>query len=68
VRIFIVSSRRFSLRRNLGGRQALPLCIELEEKAYKAIERSFPSSFQIAQSLGFNGDFRAWEHLLRIRE
>jgi hypothetical protein len=24
------------------------------------------SSYQVAQSLGFNGDFRAWEHLLRI--
>jgi hypothetical protein len=23
-------------------------------------------TFQIAQNLGFNGDFRAWEHLLRI--
>jgi hypothetical protein len=34
----------------------------------KAIERGVPSSYQIAQSLGFNGDFRAWERLLHIRE
>jgi hypothetical protein len=34
----------------------------------KAIEREIISSYQIAQSLDFNGDFRAWEHLLRIHE
>ena len=32
------------------------------------IERNVIASFQIAQSLGFNGDYRAWEHLLRIQE
>jgi hypothetical protein len=53
-----------SLRRILGGHQALLLCRE----GNKAIERSVPSSFQIAQSLGFNGDYRAWEHLLRIHQ
>jgi hypothetical protein len=34
----------------------------------KAIERGVPSSYQIAQSLGLKGDFRAWERLLHIRE
>jgi hypothetical protein len=34
----------------------------------KVIERKVISSYQIAQGLGFNGDYRAWEHLLRIRE
>jgi hypothetical protein len=33
----------------------------------QAIEREVISNYQIAQSLGFNGDFRAWEHLLRIQ-
>ena len=37
-------------------------------KGNKAIERELISSNQVAQSLGFNGDFRAWEHLLRINE
>ena len=37
-------------------------------KGNKAIEREVISSYQVAQSLGFNGDFRAWEHLLRIHE
>jgi hypothetical protein len=26
----------------------------------------FISTFQVAESIGFKGDFRAWEHLLRI--
>jgi hypothetical protein len=39
---------------------------ERPNKGHKAIERTVLSSYQIAQSLGFNGDFRAWEHLLRI--
>jgi hypothetical protein len=41
---------------------------ERPNKGTKAIEREVISSFQVAQSLGFKGDFRAWEHLLRIHE
>jgi hypothetical protein len=41
---------------------------ERPNKGNKAIEREVLSSYQIAQRLGFNGDFRAWEHLLRIHE
>ena len=41
---------------------------ERPNKGTKAIEREFISSFQVAQSLGFKGDFRQWEHLLRIHE
>jgi hypothetical protein len=41
---------------------------ERPNKGNKAIEREILSSYQVAQSLGFNGDFRAWEHLLRIHE
>jgi hypothetical protein len=40
---------------------------ERPNKGNKAIEREVISSYQVAQSLGFNGDFRAWEHLLRIQ-
>jgi hypothetical protein len=32
----------------------------------EAIEREIISSFQVAEILGFKGDFRQWEHLLRI--
>jgi hypothetical protein len=35
-------------------------------KSGKQIERCVISSFQIAESMGFKGDFRQWEHLLRI--
>jgi hypothetical protein len=37
------------------------LC-ERPNKGNKAVERTIIASYQIAQSLGFNGDFRAWEH------
>jgi hypothetical protein len=37
-------------------------------KGNKAIERNAIASYQVAQSLGFKGDFRSWEHLLRTHE
>ena len=37
-------------------------------KGSKPLERAVLSTYQIAQSLGFKGDFRAWEHLLRIHD
>jgi hypothetical protein len=46
-------------------RQYRPVC-ERPNKGNKAIEREVISSYQIAQSLGFNGDFRAWEDLVRF--
>ena len=44
------------------------LVCERPNKGNKAIEREVISSYQVAQGLGFNGDFRHWEHLLRIHE
>jgi hypothetical protein len=35
-------------------------------KGGKQIERCLISTFQVAESMGFKGDFRQWEHLLRI--
>ena len=35
-------------------------------KSGKQIERCVISTFQVAESMGFKGDFRQWEHLLRI--
>ena len=35
-------------------------------KGNKQIERCVFSTFQVAESLGFKGDYRQWEHLLRI--
>ena len=50
------------------ARRQYRLVCERPNKGNKAIEREVISSYQVAQSLGFNGDFRAWEHLLRISE
>ena len=50
------------------ARKQYRLVCERPNKGNKAIDREVISSFQIAQSLGFKGDFCAWEHLLRIRE
>ena len=32
----------------------------------KQIERCLISTFRVAESMGFKGDFRQWEHLLRV--
>ena len=50
------------------ARKQYRLVCERPNKGNKAIEREVISRFQVAQSLGFNGDFRAWQHLLRIPE
>ena len=38
------------------------------EKGEKAIESAVLSTYQKPQSLGFNGEFHVWEHLLRIHD
>jgi hypothetical protein len=50
------------------SRKQYRLVCERPNKGNKAIEREVIASYQVAQSLGFNGDFRAWEHLLRIHD
>ena len=39
---------------------------ERADKGEKQIERRVISTFQIAESMGFKGDFRQWEYLLRV--
>ena len=39
---------------------------ETAGKSGKRIERCVISTFQVAETLGFRGDFRQWEHLLQI--
>ena len=39
---------------------------ETAGKSGKQIERCVISTFQVAESMGFKGDFRQWEDLLRI--
>ena len=50
------------------ARKQYRLVCERPNKGNKAIEREVIASYQVAQSLGFNGDFRQWEHLLRLNE
>jgi len=44
------------------------LVCERAGKGGKQIERCVISTFQIAESMGFKGEFRQWEHLLRVGE
>ena len=39
---------------------------ETAGKSGKQIERCVIASFQLAESMGFKGEFHQWEHLLRI--
>ena len=39
---------------------------ETAGKSGKRIERCVISTFRIAESLGFRGDVRQWEHLLQV--
>ena len=41
---------------------------ETAGKSGKQIERCVIASFRIAESLGFKGEFRQWEQLLRVGE
>jgi Spy/CpxP family protein refolding chaperone len=50
------------------SRQEYRHVCERPNKGNKAVERTIISTFQIAQSMGFKGEFRQWEHLLRIHE
>jgi hypothetical protein len=50
------------------SRQEYRHVCERPNKGNQAVERCVISTFQIAQSLGFQGELRAWEHLLRIHE
>jgi hypothetical protein len=48
------------------SRREYRLVCQRTGKGGKQIERCVISTFQVAESLGFKGEFRHWEHLLRI--
>ncbi|HEY5707493.1 MAG TPA: hypothetical protein VIS96_18185 [Terrimicrobiaceae bacterium] len=50
------------------SRREYRLVCERPGKGTKQIERCLISTFQIAERMGFKGDFRQWEHLLRAGE
>ena len=49
------------------SRREFRFACERSGKSGKAIERCLISTFRIAASLGFKGEFRQWEELLRLR-
>ena len=50
------------------SRREYRLVCQRAGKSGKQIERCVISTFQVVESMGFKGDFRQWEHLLRIGE
>jgi hypothetical protein len=48
------------------SRQEYRLVCQRAGKGGKPIERCVISTFQVAESMGFNGDLQQWEHLLRV--
>jgi hypothetical protein len=60
-----VAPDRFAFHLYQSRREYRRAC-EIAGKSGKQIERCVISSFQIAESMGFKGEFRQWEDLLRI--
>ena len=56
---------RFAAHLYRSRREFRSAC-ERAGKSGKQIERCVISTFKVAGSMGFKGDFRQWEHLLRI--
>ena len=50
------------------SRREYRLACDSSGKSGKQIERCLISTFKVAESMGFKGDFRQWEHLLRVGE
>ena len=50
------------------SRQEYRLVCQRAGKGGEPIERGVISTFRIAESMGFKGDFRQWEELLRISD
>jgi hypothetical protein len=50
------------------SRREYRLACDSSGKSGKPIERCVISTFQVADSMGFKGDFRQWKHLLRVGE
>ena len=56
---------RFSAHLYRSRREYRSAC-QRAGKSGKQIERCVISTFQVAESMGFKGDFRQWEDLLRV--
>ena len=61
------TSEEFAAHLYQSRRQHRRTC-ERPEKGNKRFKETVLAGYQFGQSFGFNGDFRAWEHLLRIHD
>ena len=59
-------ARQNSLLTLYRSRREYRSTCERAGKSGKQIERCVISTFQVAESMGFKGEFHQWEHLLRI--
>jgi hypothetical protein len=55
---------RFAAHLYRSRREYRPVC-QRAGKSGKQVEWCVISTFQVAESIGFKGDFRQWKHLLR---
>jgi hypothetical protein len=62
----IGDARPSSVGRRLGPEGRSGTGSGMTGKSGKQIERCVISTFQVAEGMGFKGDFRQWEHLLRV--
>jgi hypothetical protein len=63
----VTSERARQVRRSpLPSRREYRHVCERAGKSGKQIERCVIASFHVAESMGFKGEFRQWEYLLRI--
>ena len=60
-----VERERFASHRYQSRREYRRTC-ETAGKSGKEIEQCVIASFRVAERMGFKGEFRQWEHLLRV--
>jgi hypothetical protein len=67
--VLLESSERDRFAAHLyQSRREYRLVCERGGKGGKQIERCLISTFRVAESMGFKGEYRQWEHLLRVGE
>jgi hypothetical protein len=64
-KLLLLSTHWFGIQMARSRREYRSAC-DRAGKGGNQIERCVISTFRVAESMGFNGDVRQWEHLLRI--
>ena len=63
---FLLSQLQASEHDRFAARREYRSACERAGKSGKPIERRVVSTFQVAESMGFKGQVREWEHLLGV--